>query len=171
MLNSIRLCSLVAWLAIASAELAHAATSPCAAAGFRQFDFWLGTWEVTQADGKRAGRNVISSEDQGCQLLERWTSASGGTGTSMNFYDPKTDIWTQQWVGMGILLRMTGGLKNGAMVLEGPLQYLDSGKTTVLRGIWTPLPDGRVRQQFLESTDGKTWTDWFDGYYRRGSGD
>jgi hypothetical protein len=30
------------------------------------------------------------------------------------------------------------------------------------------LPDGRVRQHFQESADdGKTWQEWFDGYYRR----
>jgi hypothetical protein len=34
--------------------------------------------------------------------------------------------------------------------------------------VWTPLPDGRVRQHFKESSDGgKTWTDWFDGYYSK----
>ena len=52
------------------------------------------------------------------------------------------------------------------MVLEGPLQYVAQKRVTLLRGEWTKLPDGRVRQHFTESSDdGKTWTEWFDGYY------
>jgi hypothetical protein len=63
---------------------------------------------------------------------------------------------------------MEGGYVDGAMRLEGPLQYLAQGKTTTLRGTWTALPDGRVRQLFEESEDaGKTWVPWFDGYYTR----
>jgi hypothetical protein len=54
------------------------------------------------------------------------------------------------------------------MRLEGPLQYLGQGRTTTLRGTWSKLDDGRVRQHFEESADGgTTWTTWFDGYYTR----
>jgi hypothetical protein len=61
---------------------------------------------------------------------------------------------------------MQGGLRGEAMVLEGPLHYVREARTTRLRGTWTRLGDGRVRQLFEESTDrGQTWTPWFDGYY------
>ena len=74
-------------------------------------------------------------------------------------------------VGLGILLTMTGGMRDGSMVMQGPLQYLVDRRMTVLRGTWSALPDGRVRQRFEESTDdGKTWTEWFDGYYTRQTG-
>ena len=144
------------------------AADPCAAAGFRQFDFWAGDWDVADAAGKAAGHNTITIEQRGCVLVEHWTSAAGNTGLSIDYYDPLKSTWTQQWVGLGLLLTMTGGLRDGAMVLEGPLQYLATGKLTRLRGTWTALPDGRVRQHFEESFDeGRTWTEWFDGYYRR----
>ena len=37
--------------------------------------------------GKPAGTNRIESVMKGCGLLEQWTSAGGGHGTSLNFYD------------------------------------------------------------------------------------
>ena len=87
---------------------------------------------------------------------------------SMNHYDPQAGKWHQHWVGVGVMLEMEGGLKDGSMQLEGPLHYLTTGEVSLLRGIWTALPDGRVRQHFLESKDsGKTWTEWFDGYYTK----
>jgi hypothetical protein len=147
---------------------AQPSAPPCAAGAFRQFDFWVGTWDVADPDGKPAGRNRITREQLDCVVVERWTSVNGGTGMSMNYYDPAADRWTQHWVGLGLFLTMTGGLRGTEMVLEGPLQYVGQGRVTILRGVWTPLSDGRVRQHFVESADeGKTWTEWFDGYYRR----
>ncbi len=147
---------------------AGAATPPCAAGPYREFDFWVGAWDVRDAAGKAAGVNQISNEENGCVIVEHWRSAQGGTGQSYNYYNPATQKWNQLWIGLGILLHMEGGYAEGAMRLEGPLQYIAQGKTTTLRGTWTALPDGRVRQLFEESEDeGKTWALWFDGYYTR----
>jgi hypothetical protein len=143
-------------------------SQPCDDGAFRQFDFWIGEWKVHDAEGKHAGDNAIASEHNGCVVVERWTSARGGTGMSMNHYDPRAGLWRQHWVGLGLILEMSGGMKDGSMILEGPLQYVGTDRVTLLRGVWTPLPGGRVRQHFLESSDeGKTWSDWFDGYYSR----
>lgn len=142
--------------------------SPCADGAYREFDFWAGDWVVKVASGEEAGRNSIAVEQRGCVLIERWAGADGSTGISLNFYDPVARIWTQTWVSPGTVLTMTGGLVDGEMVLEGPLHYLKDGRATRLKGTWTRLPDGRVRQHFVESADeGKTWTEWFDGYYSR----
>lgn len=141
---------------------------PCDAGAYRQFDFWAGNWVVRHVSGPEVGRNSIQPEQRGCALVERWTSADGNTGLSLNFYDPTARAWRQHWISPGIVLDMRGGLVDGAMVLEGPLQYVKEGRTTLLRGTWSQLPDGRVRQHFVESTDqGQTWKDWFDGYYTR----
>ncbi len=153
-----------------SQQPAPAATI-CTAAKFREFDFWAGTWRVLDADRKFAGENSVSIEQGGCVLVERWRGAGGGTGQSFNYYDPVAQAWKQRWVGLGLILEMQGGLENGAMVLEGPLHYVRENRTTRLRGTWSVLPDGRVRQLFVESSDqGKTWTPWFDGYYSHAGG-
>jgi hypothetical protein len=147
---------------------ATAREGPCEGPRFHEFDFWVGEWTVRRPDGQVAGTNAITSEEAGCAIVEHWTSAAGGTGQSLNFYDPAADRWRQIWIGLGLVLAMEGGLVNGAMILEGPLQYVATGRVTRLRGVWTPLPDGRVRQEFQESENGgQTWTLWFDGYYSR----
>ena len=145
---------------------------PCDRNVFRQFDFWIGTWEVKDQTGKLAGHNVITAQEQGCVLIEQWRSAGGGTGMSMNYYNPQSGQWKQNWVGGGIILEMTGGMKDGSMVLEGPSRQIGDERLTLLRGTWTQLSDGRVRQHFVESEDrGTTWKEWFDGYYSKVPGD
>jgi hypothetical protein len=145
-----------------------AAAAPCDDAPFREFDFWIGEWDVRDAEGKSAGTNTITREENGCVVVERWRSPKGGTGQSLNYYDPAAKRWKQVWVGGGAILHMAGGSSDRSMRLEGPLQYLGSDRITILRGTWSLLPDGRVRQLFEESDDeGKTWTTWFDGYYTK----
>ena len=174
-----RVASLVQFVAMLFAVAAQAqhdnpeharprSASPCATGAYREFDFWAGEWIVRAASGEEVGRNSVAARAAGLRAHRALDRADGSTGISINFYDPVLRVWTQQWVSAGAVLTMTGGLKDGAMVLEGPLHYLKDGRATRLRGTWTVLPDGRVRQQFVESADdGKTWTDWFDGYYTR----
>jgi len=151
-----------------SASSADPAASKCAEPRFHDFDFWIGEWNVRDADGKVAGANTISSEANGCVIVERWKSAAGGYGQSLNYLDAETNRWKQDWVGLGLVLHMEGEFSNGSIRMEGPLQYVVQKRVTLLRGTWTPLPDGRVRQHFEESeNDGKSWKTWFDGYYAR----
>lgn len=151
------------------AQTASDATmKPCDRPSFRQFDFWLGDWEVRDAAGKQVGRNIVTSEQGGCVVMERWQSATGSTGMSMNYFEPRSGRWRQNWVSPDSILEMSGGLQGESMVLEGPMQYVGEDRTTLLRGTWTRLADGRVRQHFVESRDGgQTWEEWFDGYYSR----
>lgn len=144
-----------------------AAESACRTPPFRAFDFWLGHWQVELADGSRAGRNRISAEQGGCVLVERWEGAGGGTGLSMNFFDPHAGQWRQLWVSPGTQIDIAGGMVNGSMVLEGHIFYLREGNRYPFRGTWTLLPDGRVRQFFEEAREPGTWTSWFEGFYRR----
>lgn len=158
----------IATLACLLCGAANAVTPPCAEGPFREFDFWAGEWDVRDPQGKLAGINTISTEENGCVLVERWRSANGGSGQSYNYYDPTAKRWKQLWIGFSLLLHMEGDFSDGSMRLEGPLQYLGQSRTTTLRGTWTQLPGGRLRQHFEESQDGgATWTTWFDGYYTR----
>jgi len=43
---------------------------------FRDFDFWIGEWDVATASGVHAGRDVINAVEKGCVLLEQ--SNDGG---------------------------------------------------------------------------------------------
>jgi hypothetical protein len=139
----------------------------CTAPEHRQFDFWLGDWTVT-AGGKVAGTNKIEAVMQGCGLLERWTSAKGGHGTSLNFYDRRTKTWSQAWIDEGgNALHLAGTFADGKMVLASEPRKTDAG-VDVQRITWTKGGDGGVRQLWESSTDGgTTWTVAFDGVYSR----
>lgn len=137
--------------------------------GFRDFDFWVGEWDVHTADGQLAGSNSITREERGCVLVERWTSASGGTGMSINYLDKTTDEWVQVWNAEGgAQINIRGGITDEGMALEGTIHYVGNGTTAPFRALWTPLADGRVRQYFEQSNDGgETWVPWFEGFYTR----
>ena len=134
---------------------------------FAEFDFWVGSWDVHTADGTYAGSNVISREQRNCVLFENWTGAAGSTGFSINYLDKITNEWVQSWhAASGYQIIIRGGLTPDGMLLEGTIHYIGNATTLPFRALWTPLPDGRVRQFFEQSTDaGETWATWFEGFY------
>jgi hypothetical protein len=141
---------------------------PCASEQHRQFDFWLGTWEVTNAEGRVVGTNRISSILAGCVLMEEWESAGPFAGKSFNIYDAASNRWHQTWVDNGgLLLELNGKLVDGNMVLEGRRPGPD-GTEVLHRITWKPLEGGEVRQMWDSSSDGgKSWATQFDGIYSR----
>jgi hypothetical protein len=155
--------------AVVAAQPAPPARSGCTAPEHRQFDFWLGEWEVEQEGAGRAGTNRIESILEGCALQERWTGASGMRGTSLNAYSPRDRKWHQTWVDTsGLRLDLEGGLRGGSMVLEGPAPGDKPGTTVLHRISWQKLADGSVRQHWQASSDGgAVWEDVFVGLYRK----
>jgi hypothetical protein len=136
---------------------------------FRAFDFWVGDWVVHGPAGEVAGSNTIERAQRGCVLIENWTSASGGTGMSINYLDKASGEWVQVWNAEGgSQIHIRGGMTDEGMLLAGTLHDVANGTTVPFRGLWTALEDGRVRQFFEQSTDGGvTWTPWFEGFYTR----
>lgn len=139
----------------------------CTAAEHRQFDFWIGEWEVTGANGQRAGSSRISRVADGCGVLEEWTGANGQRGVSINYYDPATRTWNQHWVGGGgLILHLRGELQEGSMLMGGDRQGAQGPLKDRIR--WAPETDGRVRQIWDVSSDnGTTWQPAFNGVYAR----
>jgi len=150
-----------------AAGTVQAADKGCPDPRARQFDFWAGTWEVSNQDGSIVGRDRIEPILDGCVLQETWAGASGSAGTSLNFFDTVRGKWRQFWVWReGTTLELEGNLVDGAMVLEG--DSIAEGKPARNRITWTNAPDGSVRQLWELSTDGgKSWETLFDGIYRR----
>ena len=138
---------------------------PCNTPEYRQFDFWVGEWEVRNPSGQIAGTNSISRSYDGCLLVERWEGTGGGAGTSQNFYHQGDGRWHQNWIDSQARgpLWLIGGLdERGAMVLTNS----DPGASPRNRITWSPNPDGTVRQHWEQSTDaGATWATVFDGLY------
>lgn len=161
---------LVSLLALGTSVVATAQTPPparqdCSAPEHHQFDFWIGSWNVTVA-GKPAGTNRIEPTMKGCGILEHWTSAGGGHGTSLNFYDRRTKTWSQAWIDEGgNALHLSGTFADGKMILSSTPRQTDKG-LDVQRITWSKSGEKNVRQVWESSTDGgKTWTVAFDGLY------
>ena len=136
---------------------------------FSEFDFWLGEWDVHVASGALAGSNEITSPYRSCVLIEKWTSATGGGGMSINYVDHQTGDWVQVWNdASGSQINIRGGLTDDGMLLVGTIHYVSSNTTAPFRGLWTPLPDGRVRQFFEQyDEESEAWKPWFEGFYSR----
>ena len=140
----------------------------CCSQAHTDFDFWIGTWEVTLADGSQAGTNRIEKIQDGCVLQEFWEGASGSTGTSLNFYNPKEAVWEQLWVdNSGTSLRLKGNRIGNRMVMSSAPFKDPGGRERIHRISWTALPDGRVRQLWEVLESGEVVQVLFDGYYRK----
>lgn len=133
----------------------------CGQGHFRDFDFWVGEWDVYGPQGKLAGRSRIERILGDCAIAEHWRGSGGTDGRSHNMYDATRGRWTQFWVDNGgNALLLHGGLKDGAMVLQS-----EDGSQRIT---WTPQADGRVRQHWESTKDGgQTWTTAFDGWYQK----
>jgi hypothetical protein len=153
---------------ISQCAMAQPPAAGCTEAEQRQFDFWIGHWDVFTPDGKLAGENLIERIAGGCALLENWRGAGGFSGKSLNSWDRQAQRWRQHWVdSSGSLLRLEGGLNGPQMVLAGRAQHPRRPESMVHDRIsWTPQPDGSIRQLWERSEDGqRSWSTVFDGRY------
>ena|ERR1700678_1768375 len=143
--------------------------SSCSSAEYRQFDFWLGDWDSldfgTTAKNARIHVTPILG---GCALLEDYHGLDGHEGKSLSMYDATRKLWHQTWVtNNGRLLVIEGSFRAGAMTLFGS-DLTPTAQARQIRGVWTRLPDGSVRETAVTSTDnGITWQPWFDLVFRR----
>lgn len=154
----------------------------CSAAEYRQFDFWVGEWDVvpnpattpkpaTAQPGREPARNLIEKIQGGCVISENWDDRQGGTGQSFNIYDRVRQQWHQTWVSNnGSLHEYWGELKDGKMVLVGEMPLPPGarfqGRRTI-RVSFQSIGADKMRQ-FSESlnSDG-TWSVNYDLIYTR----
>jgi tetratricopeptide (TPR) repeat protein len=137
----------------------------------RQFDFWLGDWDVVSSlGGPKQGTSHISREMNGCVIWENWTSAGAPYfGKSYNTYNANLKRWEQYWVdnAQGVIF-FFGNLKDGAM--DYWTDDIPQPNGTKLRRhlqFFNLSPD-KVRQFSQGSTDGgKTWNVEYDFTYNR----
>ncbi|MBA4849283.1 tol-pal system YbgF family protein [Emticicia sp. BO119] len=138
----------------------------------RDFDFWIGTWEVynNQYPNHRVGTSVVESVSGDCTILENWYAFnSPGDGKSQNWYNPTTGKWTQMWIGSGggATQYNDGEYKDGAMRFK----YTQTDAQGVVQPgnfVFENLGPDKVRQyQDISSDGGKTFNIMFDFIYIR----
>ena len=144
------------------------AAAPCTDKAHRQFDFWVGDWDVVEIEHPtvivaHARIEKILNE---CVLHEVYESPGGHKGESFSIYDATRNAWHQSWVtNSGQLLIIEGHLSGEAMILQGTDQLPD-GKSRQVRGEWRVDKHG-VHESAVRSIDaGVTWVSWFDLLFR-----
>ena len=150
-------------------ETADRLAKPCLyQAEHKQFDFWIGEWNVQNAQGQAVGTSRIERIESGCIILENWSDVQGGTGKSLNFYDANLHKWRQTWAdNVGGVSEFSGEYKDGAIRYEGESHTPDG--TKILRRLtFFNLGPDKVRQYSEASMDdGKTWHSNYDFTYIR----
>src|SRR5580692_2052737 len=81
--------------------LAAPAPAPqaCTSPETRQFDFWVGKWDVyaTSKPDQKVASSIIEKLYHGCAIRENWMPLSDNPGGSMNAYSPEKRLWRQFW--------------------------------------------------------------------------
>ena len=115
----------------AAQPAAPAPVAACNTAEHRQFDFWVGDWDVhiraraapDKAWGEAKGLQHIESILGGCAIAEHFTADGPPTpwaGKSYSVWVPKLGKWRQTWVDdSGSYLALSGGVEAGVMTLYG----------------------------------------------------
>lgn len=149
---------------------AIAQTPPaCSSEEFRQFDFWVGDWEVWSGDSIVGWNKVELVLDQ-CVIMENWTGKGASRGKSFNLYNRQTEEWEQTWVdNFGTVIHFRGeyNSEKRRLVMEGE-GIAQNGKDVEYRLTFWNNEDGTVRQLWQASrAKGRNWVTLFDGLYKK----
>lgn len=171
---------LVSGLLFVSGQLLAQTSSPnaapsgpppgCTSEESRQFDFWVGEWEVFPV-GKpeqKVADSLIEKLYLGCAIRENWMPLKNTPGGSLNAYNSDEKLWRQTWLdSSGTFADFKGSWNGTAMVLQGVWPQPNAPKQ-ITRMTYTPHADGSVQQTgHTSDDDGKTWQPSFDFMYRK----
>jgi len=155
---------------------AEAQKTPCTTEpAYRQFDFWIGEWDVYARNGKKAGDSKIDLILDSCIILENWKSVGtfqGLTyqGKSFNTYNSVTKQWQQTWVDNvgGTTEFLEGHYEDRKMIFKTKPFLVTKDTMATRRLTFFDLGPDKVRQFAEISKDNeKTWTTEYDLEYRR----
>jgi len=176
---NLRHCIFPLMATLASAALAQAPPTPpassppppaCTGPEHRQFDFWVGDWDVYPAGKPNiVARSLIEKLYAGCVVRENWMPLKGTAGGSLNHFDRDDRRWHQVWMdAANSRVAFDGGVVGGKMVLTGFWKGANGpGQDGLVRMTYSKLDGGAVRQFGEISTDhGVTWSPFFDFTYK-----
>lgn len=154
-------------IAVAMMATLRPAVAACDSPAYKQFDFWVGNWRVTSAQGKLLGHDLVTKRLKNCVVYEEYRDANDpSVGYGFTAYDAGRHQWHQTFVDdSGFVLELDGGVHDGAMVLEGT-DYL-RGRARLNRGVWRRRGDAVEELWTVSDDGGRTWTTRFDGWFRR----
>lgn len=134
----------------------------------RQFDFWIGEWDVSWGENQR-GTNSVRATLDGCVIMESFDGRPAITlqGVSVSSFNQQNSKWQQTWVdNNGSYLDFVGGWQKDKMVLERPAVV--DGKSVLQRMVWYNIKPDSLEWNWERSEDsGKTWNVLWQITYRR----
>lgn len=168
----------------AAAQEQQQQQDPCAAPEMRQFDFWVGEWELTwqiranpqpgeQEDRwvEGAGTDRVERVVDGCAVLQHFDGAPAIPlrGASLSLYDRRAGKWRQVWVdNSGGWLDFEGGFADGRMVLSR--EAVVGGQRRLQRMTYYNIARDSFDWDWEVSTDGgQTWRLQWRIHYKRKS--
>jgi hypothetical protein len=146
----------------------------CTSAESRQFDFWLGEWDVSPSQSPVVvAESTITLHDQGCVILENWRPFRNAHGHSINSYDAAEGRWRQTWAdASGTRTEYAGSVDaDGVMRLDN-LSPSPSGAPRARQRMNFQRVDANAVRQWGETFDAeqRAWTTtWSFTYRRRGA--
>jgi len=146
-------------------------TAPCSTPEHHQFDFWVGTWDLTWGTGEKAGSgvNVITHEMGDCVIEENFSSNGENpfVGNSLSVYDQQAGMWKQTWVdNSGGYLDFTGGMVGDSMILSRDATV--KGKAVKQRMVFYDIAPDSMTWDWQSSRDGgETWKTLWQIHYKR----
>jgi hypothetical protein len=164
---------LLSGLLVLVAQSGGSASGPpppaCESPEHKQFDFWVGRWDVYRSDTNQlVAHSLIEKLYGGCAVRENWMPINGfGAGGSLNSYRPEEKRWRQVYTGAGNgWADYVGGMDGEAMVIVGT-QVMPNGSRTPVRITYKRAEGGSVLQIGEQSGDGgKTWSLRYHFTYR-----
>ena len=150
-------------------DLVHQAESndrKCDNPEARQFDFWIGDWDVANHHRVQSATDRVETILNGCVIIENYAGFRGNHAKSFSYYDAERGKWRQSWLtDDGKQSEFVGEFRDGAMSMTGEISGSD-GSSFLSRMTWRPQDDGSVHQVFENSHDkGESWYVLFELNY------
>ena len=134
----------------------------------RQFDFWVGDWELTWNDTSK-GSNTITLEMNNLVVYEHFKDpVNNYFGWSWSVYDTLSKKWKQTWVdNQGEYLDFTGQMQDNKMILER--SFISSKGTSIRqRMIFYNITKDKFDWNWENSIDGgANWKLSWKIHYKR----
>ena len=151
---------------------------PCDRPEQKQFDFWVGDWDLT-SPGAKSGEVVHNSNTikrilGGCIVQENFVGNAAPEqapqllGMSVSVFDLASGKWKQTWVdNQGSYLDFTGEFKDKQMVLSREATRPD-GTAVMQRMVWKNITANEFDWSWERSKDkGQTWEVMWPIHYKR----
>ncbi len=153
--------------------LAQTKTAPCSAQEFRQFDFWVGDWDLTwpgqNGQPEQHGHNRVNRELSDCVIHENFSDQANPPfqGTSLSVFNPRLGKWQQTWAdNQGAYMEFAGEFKEGQMALSREVTL--NGKQVLQRMVYKNIKPDSLDWSWERSEDGgATWKVVWPIHYQR----